>query len=364
MASGAWSASEVVLPIGISFYTFQSMSYTIDVYRGRFPAEKSFARLACYIAFFPQLVAGPIVRARDFLYQLDRRRPPRMAVFAAGAYLIVRGLFLKLVIADNLGLIVDENWQGAAAPGADGGLALSMLVFFAGQLFCDFAGYTDIARGLAYQLGFTLPINFKAPYIAASFTDFWRRWHITLSTWFRDYLYIPLGGNRRGDLRASGNLIAVMLIAGLWHGANWTFVLWGGVHGLAIAVERGLGLTAGPKNRAGATLWGMFVVLTWILSMGMFRAADAGEGRRIIRNAFSGLIDLPSAGLESLSAPGIAIGWWIMLPVAALHVRALLTEKTRVNPPATYEKTIYAGAMLAAVLMLYTTSQQFIYFQF
>ena len=169
--------------------------------------------------FFPQLVAGPIVRAGAFLYQFDRRRRWHAKVFFEGAYLIVRGLFLKLVVADNLGRIVDERWAvGAAEP--HGLLAFSLLFFFACQLLCDFAGYSDIARGVAYQLGFRLPVNFNAPYIARSFAGFWRRWHISLSEWMRDYVYVSLGGNREGWGRLALNLLLVMLISGLWHGAK------------------------------------------------------------------------------------------------------------------------------------------------
>jgi len=357
--SEGWSAADIVLPIGISFYTFQSMSYTIDVYRGQIAAEKSFVRFACYIAFFPQLVAGPIVRARDFLYQLDRCRPLRAKVFAEGAYLIVRGLFLKVVVADNLGLIVDDHWQSAASGDAGSGLALSMLVFFACQLFCDFAGYTDIARGLAYQLGFSLPINFNAPYIAATFTDFWRRWHITLSTWFRDYVYIPLGGNRHSRVRAYVNVGLVMLIAGLWHGASWTFVLWGAVHGVAVIAERAIGFAGGPTSRVGSLVWYVVVQLTWVLSMGMFRAADAAQGSQVIRNALVDLAALP----RGLDDP-IELGWLFVVPVVALHARAALVEKGVVGAITTTEKAFVTGAMAAAIAMLYTTSQPFIYFQF
>lgn len=355
---------DIVLPIGISFYTFQSISYTIDVYRGRISAERSFLRLACYIAFFPQLIAGPIVRAGDFLYQLERRRRVRLGVFCEGAYLIVRGLFLKVVVADNLGRIVDAHWAAAASGEAPPFVAVSVLVFFASELFCDFAGYTDIARGLAYQLGFRLPINFNAPYLAATFTDFWHRWHITLSTWFRDYAYIPLGGNRRGRARAYVNLLLVMLVAGLWHGANWTFVLWGAVHGCAVAVERALGLARGSRRSLVAVGWYLVVQLTWILSMGMFRAANAVQGWRIIRNAVAGVV-APAAGMAGPASDGlITIGWWMTLPVVALHARALLTEQYGVAPPAAYERAVYAGAMVAAILTLYTTTRQFIYFQF
>jgi alginate O-acetyltransferase complex protein AlgI len=357
------AAPEIVLPIGISFYTFQSMSYTIDVYRGHIPAERSFLRLACYIAFFPQLVAGPIVRAGAFLYQFERRRGLRLQVFAEGAYLIVRGLFLKVVVADNLGRIVDAHWQRAAAGDARPIVALSVLVFFACQLFCDFAGYTDIARGLAYQLGFRLPINFNAPYLAGTFTDFWRRWHITLSTWFRDYAYIPLGGNRRGRARAYGNLIVVMFVAGLWHGARWTFVIWGTVHGIAIAVERALGLARGSRRSPVAVVWYLVVQLTWILSMGLFRAESAAQGWNIVRNALASVV-APTAGMTPAGADLIAFGWWLTLPVVALHTRVLMTEQYGVRSPGAYERTVYTGAMLAAILTLYTTTKQFIYFQF
>jgi alginate O-acetyltransferase complex protein AlgI len=359
-----FTAPEIVLPIGISFFTFQAMSYTVDVYRGDIAAETSFLRLACYISFFPQLVAGPIVRAGTFLYQFERRRRLCWRVFAEGTYLIIRGLFLKVVVADNLGQIVDAHWGKAVAGDAPPLVALSVLVFFACQLYCDFAGYTDIARGLAYQLGFRLPINFNAPYLAATFTDFWRRWHITLSTWFRDYVYVPLGGNRHGRARAYSNLLLVMLVAGLWHGARWTFVIWGAVHGLAVAVERALGFARGPRTSLVVLVWFLVVQLTWIFSMGMFRAADAAQGWRIICNALSGIV-APTAGITASASEGlISWGWWLTLPVAALHARALLTERQVFGPPAVYERTVYAGAMLAAILALYPTTRQFIYFQF
>ena len=356
---------DLVLPIGISFYTFQSMSYTIDVYRGRIAAETSFLRLACYIAFFPHLVAGPIVRGSEFLYQLTRRRRFRLTVFGEGAYLILRGLFLKLVVADNLGEIVDAHWKSAVASEPHGTLALSLLVFFACQLFCDFAGYTDIARGLAYQLGFRLPINFNAPYLATTFTDFWRRWHITLSSWMRDYVYIPLGGNRHGYTRASINLLLVMLVSGLWHGANWTFLAWGAILGVAVFLERMLGMTRGLVVKPVVAIWYVVVQMTWILSLGMFRAENVGEGAQVIHNAIAGLAALPTAGIAIPDTKGaITIGWWFVFPVVALHVRALATEQWGVRSPSVLEKSIYGGAMLAAILTLYTVSREFIYFQF
>ena len=355
--------AETVLPIGISFYTFQSMSYTLDVYRGRLEAKKSFLEVACYIAFFPQLVAGPIVRATEFLYQLERRRKVRWRVLSEGFYLIVRGLFLKMVVADNLGRIVDAHWTAAAGAGPEGALAPAVLVFFAGQLFCDFAGYSSIARGLAYTLGFRLPVNFDAPYVAATFREFWRRWHITLSSWMRDYLYIPLGGNRRGPPRAHLNLFVVMLISGLWHGAAWTFVIWGAVHGLAVAVERLLRIDRRTSGRWVLVPWAVVVQSTWVLSMGLFRAESLSEGWRIIDNALGTV-----AGLGGLATPetqgDVVFGCWMLLPVALLHLRALASQSFGLPAPSAWEKALVSGAMIAALLTLYTTSRQFIYFQF
>ena len=356
-------AVEIVLPIGLSFYTFQSMSYTIDVYRGRLPAERSFWRLGLYVAFFPQLVAGPIVRAGDFLYQLSRPRRPRARVFWVGGYLILRGLFLKMVVADNLGAIVDERWADAAAPDAAPLLAVCMLVFFSCQLFCDFAGYSDIARGLAYQLGFRLPVNFDAPYIATSFREFWRRWHITLSQWMRDYVYIPLGGNRRGPRRALVNLLLVMAVSGLWHGANVTFVLWGVLHGVAAAVERGFGIARDGRapSHLRSLLWFAVVQIVWILSMALFRAENTAQAGAILGNALSGV---GVAGAESDGWAQVVTGWWFTLPVWGLHLRVLLGEKLGVGEAGVLERAIYAGAMLFALLTLYATPRGFIYFQF
>ncbi len=364
VSGSGFSVPQILLPIGISFYTFQSMSYTIDVYRGQIQPDRNFLRLACYIAFFPQLIAGPIVRASEFLYQFARKRRFHMHIFVFGGYLILRGLFLKMVVADNLGEIIDQHWiQAAGEP--QGSLALAMLIFFACQLFCDFAGYVDIARGVAYQLGFRLPINFNAPYIARSFTEFWRRWHITLSEWMRDYLYIPLGGNQKGRLRGYTNLMLVMLISGLWHGASWTFVLWGGSLGLALVIERMLGMARPGLSPMKTLPWFVLVQVCWILSMGLFRASDLEQGKAMIRNAMYGIQTLPVEGLDVAGTQGLIIlGWWFTVPVWLLHGRAWLAENTAIGEPGRYERAVIAGFMLAALLMLYSSGQQFIYFQF
>ncbi len=229
-------ALRVVLPVGISFYTFQTLGYTIDVYRGRAEPERDPITFATYVAYFPQLVAGPIERATHLLPQLARPRRANTDKLATGSLLILIGLTRKVAIADPLAGIVDRAFADPAIWGsADLMLAVAA---FALQIYCDFAGYSDIARGTSRMLGIELMENFNHPYFAVDITTFWRRWHISLSTWLRDYLYIPLGGNRGSRLFTYRNLMLTMLLGGLWHGAAWTFVAWGGVHGLALAAHK------------------------------------------------------------------------------------------------------------------------------
>lgn len=220
---------ELILPVGISFYTFQALSYLFDVYYGKLPVRKEWLDVALYIGFFPQLTSGPIVRAAHFFPQLERIRISR-AQIVTGLQIFFMGVIKKRVIADRLGVCVDAVF---AAPAAYDALSLLLAVFsYAMQIYCDFSGYSDMAIGIAKCMGFDLGPNFNVPYIASNLSDFWRRWHISLSTWFRDYVYIPLGGNRKGTLRTYGNLLLTMLLSGLWHGASWTFVFWGALHGL------------------------------------------------------------------------------------------------------------------------------------
>ena len=225
------------LPVGISFYTFQSMSYTIDIYRGAVKPVRSFTDFATFVSMFPQLIAGPIVRFSDVAEQLVHRKhqPSR---FATGISLFVVGLGKKVLVADTLALLAEPIFE-AGDPSFLAAWAAMFL--YAGQIYFDFSGYSDMAIGLGRMFGFEFPVNFRAPYRASSFADFWRRWHISLSTWLRDYLYIPLGGNRRGPARTMVNLLITMMLGGLWHGASWNFLLWGVLHGLYLAVERALG---------------------------------------------------------------------------------------------------------------------------
>lgn len=223
----------IVLPVGISFYTFQSVSYTVDVYRGSIPAERSFMRFAGYVAFFPQLVAGPIERADRLLPQFQRSLNITSEDIVTGFSWMVQGLFKKVVIADNVGRLVElsHNTPGMPAP-----ILVIGTLAFGFQIYCDFSGYSDIARGVARWLGFQLTVNFDSPYLATNIRQFWRRWHISLSTWLRDYVYIPLGGNRYGTKRMFAALLATMALGGLWHGASLNFLLWGIWHGLALVV--------------------------------------------------------------------------------------------------------------------------------
>ena len=227
---------QIILPVGISFYTFQALSYVIDVFRKKLRAEKSFIKYALYISFFPQLVAGPIIRASSFLPQLDEERNISPKNFSIGIQIFVFGLFKKVVIADHLSVYVDEVFK---APAAFHAVSLILaIIAYSIQIYFDFSGYSDMAIGCAKCLGYDFTRNFNLPYISRNITEFWRRWHISLSSWLKDYLYIPLGGNRKGKARTYINNMLTMLLGGLWHGANWTFVIWGGIHGIALAVHK------------------------------------------------------------------------------------------------------------------------------
>jgi alginate O-acetyltransferase complex protein AlgI len=354
----AASTVDVVLPIGISFYTFQSMSYSIDVYRGIQRPEPVFWRFLLFVSFFPQLVAGPIVRSRDFLYQIGRRRRLRFPVVSEGVYLVVRGFFLKLVLADNIGFIVDERWDAAVAGAGGSGFSLAIAWLFSCQIFCDFAGYSSIARGVAYLLGFRLPVNFDAPYLAGSFSGFWRRWHITLSTWLRDYLYVSLGGNRGTRARTFVNLSLVMLLGGLWHGASNHFIVWGAIHGVALGIERAAGLR--HVDRRGAlwvgAVWFVVVQATVLAAWVFFRAETVGDAVR-----FLGVI----AAVDGARIDPVVVSTLLVytLPVVVLHLRTWAGERLGWIAGA-HEKVVLAAVMLYATLVGYGRGTAFIYFQF
>lgn len=345
---------DVILPIGISFYTFQSLSYSMDVYRGRLEPAKSFWDLALYVSFFPQLVAGPIVRAREFLPQLERERVVRGADVESSLARIAGGLIKKVVFADTLALYVDQVW---ADPSAHGGPGLLLAAYaFAYQIYFDFSGYSDMAIGLARLFGFELPENFLRPYLSGSPREFWRRWHVTLSSWLRDYLYISLGGNRGSEARTRLNLLITMLLGGLWHGAGWAFVVWGAFHGLLLVAQRwatprvpALGALPGWV-RVGITFH--LVVVGWIF----FRSPDLATAGQF----FAGL-----------ARPGFEPSPDVIRALAVLSVAALAHV---IGVPQQWQRGLarrgpwvqgVAYASVAVLVYLFSpATNQFIYFQF
>lgn len=279
---------ELVLPIGISFYTFSTISYIIDVYKGKIAAEHNFGIYAVFAAFFPKLIAGPIERAEKLIPQLKQEKRFDCQQGISGLKLILWGFFKKLVIADTLIIYVDPVFGSISQYR---GFALILAAFFFTiQIYCDFSGYSDIARGTAKLFGFDLMDNFKCPYFSCSVKEFWRRWHISLSSWFRDYIYIPLGGSRVAKPREYFNLIVTFLCSGLWHGANWTFIFWGGLHGLAQAIEKMLGIKS-HKKRGGITWWFhcavvfVFVGCAWVF----FRSDSFGDAVYLFVHMFDGI---------------------------------------------------------------------------
>lgn len=279
----------IVLPVGISFYTFQALSYSIDVYRGEMEPTRDWVDFFAFVAFFPQLVAGPIERAGHLLPQMQQPRTVTHESVASGTWLAIWGLFKKVVVADNLATLVDGAF---GAPEASGAMGLMATYAFAMQIYCDFSGYSDIARGVARMMGFDLMENFRLPYFAKNPKEFWGRWHISLSTWLKDYVYIPLGGNRRGARRQTLNLFATMLLGGLWHGAAWTFVAWGAFHGTLLAAwhtwTRRTGHAKAPDS--GRWAWTRRVVMFHLACLGwvFFRADSFGKAWGVLSRMFTG----------------------------------------------------------------------------
>ena len=353
-----------ILPMGISFYTFQTLSYTLDIYFKRLKPHHSFQDYALFVSFFPQLVAGPIVRAREFLPQLRQQNRIKFDTFSIGLSLFIVGLFEKVVLADTFfAPIVDSVFIDGAQPDALSSWLAAL--FFYAQIFCDFSGYSLCAIGTALCLGFKLPLNFRAPFSAIGFSDFWRRWHISLSSWLRDYLYIPLGGSRFGKFVTFKSLMITMLLGGLWHGAEWTFVIWGGLHGSYLVLERGLKSLPFPKQLAGA--WWirlMLLAVTFLLvtvAFVIFRSENLQQAMSI----YAGMAGL--AGAESL----VQWGLWTQI-VSAAFIGLLLLQWIYSNRPITdvFQQMPAAGRalVLSACLLLIAVSSgnsdAFIYFQF
>lgn len=353
----------MVLPIGLSFHTFQSMSYTIEVYRGHIRAERHFGIFALYVMFFPQLVAGPIERPQNLLEQFRTPVTFNYDRAISGLQLMIWGLLKKVVIADSIATAVDRAFN---APSTCSASALVLAVYlFAIQIYCDFSGYSDIAIGSAQILGIRLMTNFERPYAADSLPDFWRRWHISLSTWFRDYVYVPLGGNRRHRLR---NLLVVFLVSGLWHGANWTFVVWGGLHAafMIVSTKRRPG-TAIPSRRiariAHVVLTFHLVALAWIF----FRAATVPQAlsfiARIGHAPFFSSDPLQELGLPRFQR--LIVGTSLLfLAMNEFSRRPRFLFEWFKERPLVIRWGVYYAAILAIVLTSGGGPRQFIYFQF
>lgn len=353
-----WPTLNLVLPMGISFYTFQLMSYTVDVYRRQIPAQRSLMRVALFITFFPQLVAGPIERAGHLMQQLSAAIPFSWHNIQWGVSRIVVGMIKKVFIADSMALIVSEAY---AAPESVSGLRLLFATYaFAIQIYCDFSAYSDIAIGSARMLGIELMENFNAPYLSCSIRDFWRRWHISLSTWLRDYLFIPLGGSRGGTVRTYINLILTMLLGGLWHGAGWNWVVWGGLQGAMLAGEKFLGIEQGDRPR-----WKSIRLLRWFitfhlvcLSWVFFRSHDLSEARLILVR----ITTMAEGRVPIAVLPVLSVGTMLLL-AELFSARDRWTSWCERHPAALQSLTL-----AFVVFLIFTFSgvskSEFIYFQF
>lgn len=363
---------EIILPIGLSFHTFQSLSYVIEVYRGRQKAELNFVTYATYVMFFPQLVAGPIERPQNLLHQFYERHNFDYARVTAGLKRMAWGFFKKLVIADRLALYVNDAY---AHPQKLNGLQLTLAtIFFAYQIYCDFSGYSDIAIGSARVLGFKLMENFEKPYHALTISEFWRRWHISLSTWFRDYVYIPMGGSRFGERRHFASLVVTFGISGLWHGANWTYVFWGLLNAIYLIVGN---LSKGARNRTFGligmdegtwprrlTMWASTFLLTcagWVL----FRANTMADAWYILTHFAIGW-DFERISTEQFllrQMPVAIAGISLLEAVQLLQNRVSLSAILAQLPPAP-RWAMYASAVIVTIMFGIFRKTQFIYFQF
>jgi alginate O-acetyltransferase complex protein AlgI len=375
----------IILPVGISFYTFQTLSYTLDMYRKASPPEKSLLDFSLFVTFLPQLVAGPIVRPDELIPQFKAPHVATREQMMKGLFLLSLGLFMKSVLADTLLASPADTVFGAPMPLAAVDAWLGVLAF-SGQIFFDFAGYSTCAIGIGYCFGFTLTQNFRYPYAAIGFSDFWKRWHITLSTWLRDYLYIPLGGNRKGEVRTYINLMVTMLLGGLWHGASWTFVVWGALHGsflcveklirekfvskrkppeqiveAAVVVQASIAPSLGKSNAFNNFLLAMFtfflVNVTWVF----FRAEDFPTAWRMLSSMFgqttNGAALLPTVDMIKVSVVVffMILAHWFMRNTSVMEVAKNLKW---------WVVSIVWASMLIALIVSQKSSDSFIYFQF
>ena len=381
-------ALQIVLPLGLSFHTFQSLAYVIEVYRGRQKAERHLGVYALYVMFYPQLVAGPIERPGNLLHQFYQKHSVNYERIVGGLKLMVWGLFKKVVIADRLAIFVNNAYGD---PGHCLGITYVMAtVFFAFQIYCDFSGYTDIAIGAAKVMGFELMKNFNRPYTSRSVAEFWRRWHISLSSWFRDYIYIPLGGNRVSNYRLYFNLFITFLLSGLWHGANWTYVIWGGLNGFYLVfayltrdlrslIREKVGLT---RHQGLLKMWQIsttfiLICLSWVF----FRAKSVGEAIGVLGNIMwsiygclthIGSIDfyknIKADILLKIGPDRLYFKYVIFLIVAMLILESVLGEKSFSELCSGWRTPfrwlVYYGLFIAIIFLGVFDRSPFIYFQF
>jgi len=364
---GDFPITHLILPIGISFYTFHNISYVVDIYRGERPALRNPVAFVTYISMFPQLVAGPIVRYREIADQLPQERTHRLDDIAAGFPRFALGLCKKVIIADSLNPLVEACF---ATPGDEMTFAIAWLgaLTYTLQLYFDFSGYSDMAIGLGRMLGFRLPENFARPYSSVTVTEFWRRWHMSLSRWFRDYVYIPLGGNRHGAAKTHRNLIIVFVLTGFWHGANWTYLVWGLYHGALLIIERGFRLDAAPASQgrrlARRALTLALVVVGWVF----FRSATLPQALTMIGHMllpdFSGLTDVVSEAFTNQRLV-ILLCALVIVFLPAHPVTGPLLESSRSKPATALRVTVMTvGLLYAAILVATGTFSPFLYYQF
>ena len=364
MVEGNFQPLDIILPVGISFYTFQSISYIVDVYKGRVSPTETWIEYLFFLSYFPALVAGPIVRADYFLPQIQNRDHASRQEMAAGLWLIILGLVKKAVVADYIAQYNDLIF--ASPTGYSGLESLMGVVGYVVQIYCDFSGYSDMAIGISAIMGFRLTQNFNFPYKSRNLTDFWRRWHISLSTWLRDYVYIPLGGNRRGTLRTYVNNFLTMLVGGLWHGAAWKFVIWGGMHGVGLIVHKALRPwlvkipDTWPVKAASWTLTMAYVSFLFIF----FRAASFEDAWLIIRNIF-GNFDI------AYLAPFVRVRYvWLIFVAMIIAVHSLPTRWINaagdwfVRAPFGAKLAVFIVAVQLVVQFMSEDVMPFIYFQF
>ena len=358
------SATELILPVGISFYTFQSMSYTIDVYKGEMKPTRNLSHFFAYLSMFPQLVAGPIVRARELIPALESHQKMKQGDLWTGFRWIVHGYFKKMVIADSFAPVVSAAFASETVA-ASTSYWWCVVAMFAFQIYCDFSGYSDIARGLGKWMGFDFPENFNHPYVARGFRDFWSRWHMSLSTWFRDYVYVPLGGSRVSQPRAHFNMWVTMLVSGLWHGAAWTFVVWGALHALYLSIER---RTKWPKalekfgflgNAVAIALTFFLACIAWVY----FRAESFAQANGVMVQLFNVTQLNTNYTLQKI---GIFQFVWLGLAFARESFFAFQMHEWSVFQKPWFEnvRVVSLAVVIAMTVIFRGPGTTFVYFQF